>query len=730
MSMNLRPYRVVALVAFITSPAFAASFPFVETGFDDPDWVVASSRMILTDGSSVPDWFDNPEAPAWPERHHYWKFEEDKEDGRAVPMVATFGSGLNGFYVREGFDVHFYADAELDQPYPGPDACGMPHPVLMESPYYATPCEWQDDPENPAPNNFSARTFFVMAPGNEMGSEGVVVNRRRLIILDIDGCRRDALYGLLGNDAETIPTLAGIVMGRSTRTGRLLGRVVSQCVFVEPEDRIAEGTTDFSTSFQSVGLNTAYTVLPSYTFSCQASLFTGFAPGEHGILGNEWFNRFGKDFEDAHHFRRGYSGGSARSVNQITRNYEWGAVGIKDDGFLCRTSLVDISGSPGAFGHGGLVSTDLQVKTIYEQLSERHSLNSLIAFNMILSSRNYHNDANISYVQPTDDDLCTYNEDDTGRKYDRRMVTMLLAELNRLHRGKNPFPDVVTVYFSGHDHHMHKLGNNQTAYLKGLVDPELKRFLTRISDWVDVSNLMFAISTDHGHTAVKKDARHSIVVKGELAATLARGPANRDVYDGIFEEEFDAYVALNGGMAHVHLRREGGTWIQMPSTRELLNAAKVLYHHGSRSGGGKIEFIIGKDLDTGDWRAPYQAYDPAREKFVDLGDYLAAHPELAYVDFERRVNAMNRARAGDLVCVANVRNGYYFDVEQASGHGSPYGTDSLIPMIFSGRGLQRVANGARTIALGDQIDFAPTAAGLLGAPIATDGKDHISPLLR
>jgi len=73
------------------------------------------------------------------------------------------------------------------------------------------------------------------------------------IILIIDGCRADAIYGALNNG--DMPKLADFMN---------LG-------YVKYEN--------------------CFTVFPSVTIACHASILTGAYPGDHGIVGNEWFKR-------------------------------------------------------------------------------------------------------------------------------------------------------------------------------------------------------------------------------------------------------------------------------------------------------------------------------------------------------------------------------------------------------------------------------------------------------
>ena len=80
-----------------------------------------------------------------------------------------------------------------------------------------------------------------------------------LLILDIDGLRQDVFHHAL--DEGRIPHLA-----------RLLGGAAADCGWhLDP-----------------------LSPLPSITFAAQTTLFTGLHPGQHGIAGNEFFDRFGE----------------------------------------------------------------------------------------------------------------------------------------------------------------------------------------------------------------------------------------------------------------------------------------------------------------------------------------------------------------------------------------------------------------------------------------------------
>ncbi|MFA6451347.1 MAG: alkaline phosphatase family protein, partial [bacterium] len=80
-------------------------------------------------------------------------------------------------------------------------------------------------------------------------------NKPRVVWFNIDALRPDIFYDLL--DSNKLPNF-GRIFGRSRRAER------------------------------------AASVFPTVTMTCQASLATGAFPGRHLIIGNGWFDRYGK----------------------------------------------------------------------------------------------------------------------------------------------------------------------------------------------------------------------------------------------------------------------------------------------------------------------------------------------------------------------------------------------------------------------------------------------------
>jgi len=108
--------------------------------------------------------------------------------------------------------------------------------------------------------------LFGPTPGNvKLAAPGTV---QHAIVIDIDGLRRDSLYGLLATEPGNIPNISSIV---------------GSVTYDSQEDAY---------EFQNAaGVNRATTMLPSVTLPSQLAILTGLWPKHHGIPANAWFSR-------------------------------------------------------------------------------------------------------------------------------------------------------------------------------------------------------------------------------------------------------------------------------------------------------------------------------------------------------------------------------------------------------------------------------------------------------
>ncbi|MBE0527762.1 MAG: alkaline phosphatase family protein, partial [Thermoleophilia bacterium] len=284
---------------------------------------------------------------------------------------------------------------------------------------------------------------------------------------------------------------------------------------------------------------------PSITFCAQATIFTGVPPNKHGIAGNQFFDRFGK------------MQGKPRLF----------AFDVGD--------LMDFEDAVLVFATG-LASDCLQVPTIYETLKQQ-GLSSVVVGNMYAKGAD-------EWIKPTLVDLARLTKGNTliGIKapdYDRKLL-----ENTRDFLDENEFPNLLTYYLKGLDDESHREGvESQLAYLRDEIDPHLGALWDYLTERFPeiVKNLGVILFSDHGQIDVVPDEQHSIRMAfpfqnefGELFEALGFDLTD---YPGEGPKS-NAVIALNGGLAHVYLRKAGAKWDEPADfDQDVVRVAKALW---------------------------------------------------------------------------------------------------------------------------------------------------------
>jgi hypothetical protein len=446
----------------------------------------------------------------------------------------------------------------------------------------------------------------------------------RLVVIDIDGLRRDVFRAAL--DTGDLPNVERIVGGR--------------------EGEAACHVDALSTA-------------PSITFAAQASIFTGAHPGAHGVPGNESFDRLGRISQGKpRHF--GFDVGDTLAVDDAMR--------VFTDGLASRF-------------------LNLKTPTLYEAAAAR-GLTSTVAYNMYARGAD-------TWLPPNVVDIARFTKGkgklglEAGR-YDAGMLDRLIEHLDAGHR-----PDVLTVYFMGLDHHSHAHGPaSQPAYLREVVDTQIGRLLAVLEAHGMLAGALFALVSDHGQIQVTPDDRHSIRLGFPFDRELSHifEALGLDVHDVPGEAPAcDAVVGLNGGLAHVYLQRKGGRWADPPRYDEVLRVAEA-FREMNATGRyedelqDSLEVILARDAAPSGahegWQGEYRVYlgDGQAQPFAD---YLVAHPELDYCDAANRIRLAASAATGDLILVANGREGFYFGAPTTGTHGGLLPGESEAVLTFA-----------------------------------------------
>ncbi len=473
-----------------------------------------------------------------------------------------------------------------------------------------------------------------------------------LLVIALDGIDREILYDLL-------------TTGSLPETSSLLGGIKGAHEHAHLEENLLS-------------------TLPSITMAAWTTAFTGKAPGEHGVTGNEFFIRETQTF-------------AAPAPVTITAPHL--PIQTYTDGYL--NALVP-------------------VPTVYQQLRARephisiwvamHGLHQG-ADTLILTSRAAMAGAFGAMVEET---IMQENpqEPDIRRLYASLDQEVMEETLDAI-KDRKTVPDVLTIYFAGIDLYAHVApeGPDQARrdYLKEIIDPlmgELRRALMRRDALED---RYIVITSDHGHTRVVHDDAHALSMKGpseppELLRKLGfrLRPFEQKVSP---DTVFDAVFAYQGAMAYVYLADRSTCsdkpcdWNLPPRFEEdVLVVAEAFYKNSLE---GHLVPTMKDSLDLVlAWRPvaaakddlPFEVYEGAG-RLTPVEEFLSRHPHPGYLRFAERLRDLATGergeRAGDVLLIA--RNGAEEDVEARryfadvyhSWHGSPSRKDSEIPLIVA-----------------------------------------------
>ena len=448
-----------------------------------------------------------------------------------------------------------------------------------------------------------------------------------LLILDIDGLRQDVFHHAL--DEGRIPHLA-----------RLLGGAAAHCgLHLDP-------------------LSPA----PSITFTAQTTIFTGLHPGQHGIAGNEFFDRFGLHNRGVPRFYA-FDVGDALAV---------------DDAVEVFTGLIGLVGK----------TLDPELPTLYE-LATAHGLTSLVAYNMIARGATH-------WIRPNLLDIARFTKGGgllgmSAEQYDTRMLDELIQHLQIA-----GLPDVLTAYFMGLDHHSHQHGpDSQPDYLERVVDPQVGRLLGELEsrNGLAPKGLLAVVVSDHGQIGVIQDDRHSQRLGFPFDREMGYlfDALGLDVHDYPGEgPNCNAVVTCNGGLAYVYLRRRKAGWGETPHFVEDVQRVAAAFWRANQTGvydpdlQDALALILVRDCEHAGWQAAYQVFTPGG--LVPVGEYLAAHPEIETAGAVARLERLAGPMTGDLLLVSNYAAGYYFGGQITGIHGGFHPAESRAVLSFGWQG--------------------------------------------
>lgn len=395
---------------------------------------------------------------------------------------------------------------------------------------------------------------------------------------------------------------------------------------------------------------------PSITFCSQACLFTGAHPKEHGVPGNQFFDRFGK-YGDGTPRHYAFDVGDTLSVDDAVRVFT-----------------------------DGLAARCLQSETIYQQLAER-GWRSVVAGNMYAAGAD-------TWLPPSLTDIARFTKGGnlfglSAHEYDRRILESALEYIQR-----KGCPEVLTVHFLGLDHESHVHGPGaQEEYLVQHIDPMVGTLWEEIKQLTALRSPLIAIFSDHGQTEVIPDDRHSLRLAFPFEREMGHlfDALGLDVHDYPGEDpDCDAVVASNGGLAYVYLQNRQGRWANAPDfDRDVLPVGQAFWeaHATGRYADELQDALAGvllRNVERDGWYAPYYALTSDSE-IILLEEWFSSTsqlPKQSYVDPLHRLDNLAGPMTGDLLLISNYAEGYYFGAPITGIHGGLHPEESRAVLAY------------------------------------------------
>lgn len=461
-------------------------------------------------------------------------------------------------------------------------------------------------------------------------------------------------------------------------------------------------------------MNNHFNYVPTYTGPGHASVYTGATPKYHGIIGNDWYDKFEK---------KSVYCASDDSVATVGAD---GTAGQMSPRRMLTTT----------FGDENRMFTQLRGKTIGIALKDRgailpagHTANAAYWFDgrengLWITSSFYmnelptwvqkFNDSNIteSYLKPWNTlyDIATYNESGVDENifeggfkgqekatfpydlatlkeqnygydilkatpYGNSLTTdFALAAINGEQLGKDEFADVLAVSYSSTDYVGHNFGVNskeiEDTYLR--LDKDLERLFKGLDEKVGKGKYTVFLTADHA----------AIEVPSYL--TSVKVPSG--YFDGrAFKEKLSTFLKDTYG--------EDGLIANVSNNQIFLNKEKLT--------------TLGLALDEVEEAIVYEIMN------YDKIDKAFTASSMIYTSFTLGIEALiqngyHQKRSGDVMYVlepAVISYGL-----TGSTHGSGLNYDTHVPLLFFGNGIKQ----GKTLSRTSVTDIAPTMSALLG----------------
>lgn len=445
----------------------------------------------------------------------------------------------------------------------------------------------------------------------------------QVVIIDIDGLRRDVFRELVGTD--DVPNLNRILHGEN-------GNAVPAHV-------------------------PALSVAPSITFAAQATIFTGRFPKGHRVHGNECFDRLGV-LEEGIERHFGFSVGDTLSVDDALQVFT-------DD-------LAD-----------QLLSDD--VETIYESAA-RQGKTSLVAYNMYSRGADhvlYPSVVDIARFTKGPGFLGMDKGDFDGKMLDELderltdiddrpdLLTTYFLELDHYSHEHGP-------NFQG-DYVRETLDPQLGRLLEVLEKHDLRRntLFCVVSDHGHIETR--GRDKDSIQIGFMRDKELTPLFT-EMGYDLLDYPMERHGVDAVAALNGGmAHVFL--------CDRQDRNWEKPPPFSEVKAIAEAFHRMNQEGTfreelQGTLELILVRNAEDNGWDAPYRVYE-GNGNLREFSDWIEDHDHLNYSDPVNRIRQCRSRWSGDLILETKAEDGIYFGSTGYKGtHGSLRAPDSESVLSF------------------------------------------------
>ncbi len=455
-----------------------------------------------------------------------------------------------------------------------------------------------------------------------------------------------------------------------------------------------------------LALEGVLSILPSTTYAAWTSVYTGVGVAEHGVAGNEWFDRATMTFVAPAPVSVPEHDDAVR-VYSDSLMHQWIAVPTLFERANVRSYVTLAAQYRGA---------DLLVRPNAGSFAK---LAASFAAGVVQGDSNW----------------------ETYSALDQAAIDQTLEAI-----AEHGVADLQVVYFPGVDLFTHVADSAmhaQQRYLTTIVDSSIGRLVAAYQAQGALDSTYVVLVSDHGHTPSLADERHALGAGGEGEPTDVLASVGFRVRPLELESDdstFQAVLAYQGAIAYVHLANRSTCpraedrcdWRSPPRYEEDVMSVVRAFDAAGRSGAGgakldgAIDLIFARESHGAEPAGPFKVWNG--DSLVSVGTYLAANPRSDLLDLEKRLTALGVGRyghrSGDVLLLSRYRESdpeserYYFSARYRSWHGSPSRQDSEI--LFA---LMRPASSGSelratmTAAIGDtpsQLDVTPLILKLLG----------------